>query len=39
LKDRSLVAATDTPDQFAKLIVEDRKVAQKVVEEAGLAPE
>ncbi len=39
LKDRSLVGATDTPDEFAKLIVEDRKVAEQVVKQAGLGPE
>ena len=39
LKDRSLVGATDTPDEFAKQIVEDRKVAEQVVKQAGLEPE
>ncbi|MGD0027008.1 MAG: tripartite tricarboxylate transporter substrate binding protein [Xanthobacteraceae bacterium] len=39
LKERSLVGATDTPDEFARLIVEDREVAQQVVEAAGLEPE
>src|SRR5580700_4486371 len=39
LKGRSLVGATDTPDQFAKLIVEDRKVAEGVVKAAGMEPE
>jgi len=39
LKDRSLVGATDTPGEFAKLIVEDRKVAEQVVKAAGLEPE
>ena len=39
LKARSLVGATDTPDEFAKLIVEDRKVADKVVKEAGMEAE
>jgi tripartite-type tricarboxylate transporter receptor subunit TctC len=39
LKERSLVGATDTPDEFAKLIVEDRRVAEQVVKAAGLEPE
>jgi tripartite-type tricarboxylate transporter receptor subunit TctC len=39
LKDRSLVGATDTPDEFAKQIAEDRKVAEQVVKQAGMAPE
>ena len=39
LKDRSLVAATDTPDEFASLIGADRKVAEQVVKQAGLEPE
>jgi tripartite-type tricarboxylate transporter receptor subunit TctC len=39
LKGRSLVGATDTPDEFAKLIVDDRKVAEQVVKQAGLEPE
>ena len=39
LKDRSLVPATDTPDEFAKLIVDDRKVAEQVVKQAGMSPE
>ena len=39
LKGRSLVGATDTPDEFAKLIVEDRKVAEGVVKAAGMEPE
>ena len=39
LKARSLVGATDTPDEFAKLIVEDRKVAEGVVKAAGMGPE
>ena len=39
LKDRSLVGATDTPDDFAKQIVEDRKVAEQVVKQAGMEPE
>jgi tripartite-type tricarboxylate transporter receptor subunit TctC len=39
LKARSLVGAADTPDQFAKLIVDDRKVAEAVVKQAGLEPE
>ena len=39
LKDRSLVGATNTPDEFAKEIVEDRKVAKQVVEQAGMGPE
>src|ERR1700691_1243707 len=37
LKDRSLVGATDTPDDFAKLIADDRKVAGQVVKDAGIA--
>jgi tripartite-type tricarboxylate transporter receptor subunit TctC len=39
LKDRSLVGSTDTPDEFAKLIADDRVVAEQVVKEAGMAPE
>ena len=35
LKDRSLVGSTDTPDQFADLIVRDREVAGRVVKAAG----
>jgi tripartite-type tricarboxylate transporter receptor subunit TctC len=39
LKDRSLVGSTDTPDQFADLIVRDREVAGRVVKAAGMEPE
>lgn len=39
LTDRSLVGATDTPEEFARLIVEDRKGAEQVVKQAGLEPE
>jgi tripartite-type tricarboxylate transporter receptor subunit TctC len=39
LKDRSLVGATDTPDEFAKQIEADRAVAEQVVKQAGMAPE
>jgi tripartite-type tricarboxylate transporter receptor subunit TctC len=39
LKDRSLVGSTNTPDEFAKEIVEDRKVAEEVVKQAGMGPE
>jgi len=39
LKERSLVGAADTPDEFAKQIAEDRKVAEEVVKQAGLEPE
>jgi tripartite-type tricarboxylate transporter receptor subunit TctC len=39
LKDKSLVGATDTPDDFAKLIADDRKVAEQVVKAAGMGPE
>ncbi len=39
LKDRSLVGATDTPDEFAKQIEEDRAVAEQVVKQAGMGPE
>ena len=39
LKARSLVGATDTPDEFAKLIAEDRKVAEQVVKDAGMEPQ
>jgi tripartite-type tricarboxylate transporter receptor subunit TctC len=38
LKDRSLVGSTNTPDEFAKEIVEDRKVAEQVVRQAGMGP-
>jgi tripartite-type tricarboxylate transporter receptor subunit TctC len=36
---RSLVSAVSTPEEFAKLIAEDRKVAQTVVKDAGLEPQ
>jgi tripartite-type tricarboxylate transporter receptor subunit TctC len=39
LKDRSLVGATDGPDEFAKQIEADRAVAEQVVKQAGMAPE
>jgi tripartite-type tricarboxylate transporter receptor subunit TctC len=39
LKDKSLVGATDTPDEFAKLIADDRVVAEQVVKQAGMGPE
>ncbi len=39
LKERSLVGSTDTPDEFAKQIVEDRVVAEQVVKQAGMGPE
>jgi tripartite-type tricarboxylate transporter receptor subunit TctC len=39
LTDRSLVGATDTPDEFAKQIEEDRVVAEQVVKQAGMGPE
>ena len=39
LKDRSLVGSTNTPDEFAKEIVADRKVAEQVVKQAGMGPE
>jgi tripartite-type tricarboxylate transporter receptor subunit TctC len=39
LKDRSLVGATDGPDEFAKQIVADRAVAEQVVKQAGMGPE
>jgi tripartite-type tricarboxylate transporter receptor subunit TctC len=39
LKDRSLVGSTNTPDEFAKEIVADRKVAKEVVKQAGMGPE
>ena len=39
LKDRSLVGATDGPDEFAKQIEADRVVAQQVVKQAGMGPE
>ena len=39
LKDRSLVGSTNTPDEFAGEIVEDRKVAEQVVKQAGMGPE
>jgi tripartite-type tricarboxylate transporter receptor subunit TctC len=39
LKDRSLVGATDTPDEFAKQIAEDRVVAAQVIKQAGMGPE
>jgi tripartite-type tricarboxylate transporter receptor subunit TctC len=38
LKDRSLVGATDTPDEFAKQIAADRVVAEQVVKAAGMGP-
>jgi tripartite-type tricarboxylate transporter receptor subunit TctC len=39
LKDRSLVGATDTPDDFAKQIADDRLVAEQVVKAAGMGAE
>ncbi|MGA9950612.1 MAG: tripartite tricarboxylate transporter substrate binding protein, partial [Xanthobacteraceae bacterium] len=39
LTDRSLVGVTDTPDEFAKQIAEDRAVAEQVVKQAGMGPE
>jgi len=39
LKARSLVGATSTPEEFAKLIVDDRKVARQVVKDAGMEPQ
>ena len=39
LKARSLVGATDTPEDFAKLIAGDRAVAEQVVKQAGMEPE
>jgi tripartite-type tricarboxylate transporter receptor subunit TctC len=39
LKARSLVPLINTPDDFARQIVEDRKVAQRVVKDAGLEPQ
>jgi tripartite-type tricarboxylate transporter receptor subunit TctC len=39
LKDKSLVGATDTPDEFAKQIADDRVVAEQVVKAAGMGPE
>src|SRR5665213_3745966 len=39
LKDRSLVGRTNTPDEFAKQIVDDRVVAEQVVKAAGMGPE
>lgn len=36
---RSLVPAINTPEEFARLIKEDRAVAQKVIRDAGLAPQ
>ena len=39
LKARSLVGATDTPDDFAKLIAGDRTIAEQVVKQAGMQPE
>ncbi len=39
LKDKSLVGATDSPDEFAKLIADDRVVAEQVVKAAGMGAE
>jgi tripartite-type tricarboxylate transporter receptor subunit TctC len=39
LKDRILVGATNTPDEFAAQIAEDRLVAEQVVKQAGMGPE
>ena len=39
LKDRSLVGATNTPEEFAQEIAADRKVAEQVVKQAGIGPE
>ena len=39
LKDRSLVGATNTPDEFAKQIADDRVVAEQVVKQADMGPD
>jgi tripartite-type tricarboxylate transporter receptor subunit TctC len=39
LKARSLVGAVNTPEEFAKLIANDRTVAQQVVKDAGIEPQ
>jgi tripartite-type tricarboxylate transporter receptor subunit TctC len=39
LNDKSLVGTTDTPDEFAKQIADDRVVAEQVVKAAGMGPE
>jgi tripartite-type tricarboxylate transporter receptor subunit TctC len=39
LRDRSLVGATEGPDEFAKQIEADRKVAEQVVKQAGMGPD
>src|ERR1700733_7299849 len=39
LKDRSLVGRTDTPDEFAKQIEEDRAVGEQAVKQDGMGPE
>ena len=39
LKARSLVGAVNTPEEFAKLIANDRTVAQQVVKDAGMEPQ
>jgi tripartite-type tricarboxylate transporter receptor subunit TctC len=39
LKARSLVGAVNTPEEFAKLIADDRRVAQQVVKDAGMEPQ
>jgi tripartite-type tricarboxylate transporter receptor subunit TctC len=36
---RSLVPALSSPEEFARLIAEDRKVAEGVVKDAGLTPQ
>jgi tripartite-type tricarboxylate transporter receptor subunit TctC len=36
---RSLVGAVNTPEEFARLIADDRKVAQQVVKDAGMEPQ
>ncbi len=36
---RSLVPATNTPEQFAEEIKRDRAAAERVVKEAGLTPQ
>ena len=36
---RSLVPATNTPEEFAKQIAADREIARQVVKESGLEPQ
>jgi spore coat polysaccharide biosynthesis protein SpsF (cytidylyltransferase family) len=37
--DRAIERAVTSPEEFARLIVRDRKTAERIVKEAGVQPE